>query len=128
MKSLYPTSAQLQAFGLRKGQNTISFTIGRSGTTVDGFVYLWPSDAKIVISDVDGTVTKSDVLGHILPNLGKDWSHAGICRLLSEITGNGYHVMYLTSRALGQASRGEEKKTKRQESKSVIVKITSKRV
>ena len=22
-------------------------------------------------------VTRSDVLGHILPNLGKDWSHAG---------------------------------------------------
>jgi len=104
IKSLYPTSTQLHALGLKEGQNAISFTIGRSGTTVDGFVYLWPSDAKIVISDVDGTVTKSDVLGHILPNLGRDWSHAGICRLLNEITGNGYHLMYLTSRALGQAS------------------------
>jgi len=105
VKSLYPTSQQLQAMHLKPGQNTISFTIGRDRTTVlDGFVYLWPSDAKIVISDVDGTVTRSDVLGHILPNLGRDWSHAGVSRLFNEITKNGYHLMYLTSRALGQAS------------------------
>jgi len=105
MKSLYPTSDQLKAMGFVAGQNTISFTIGRDGgATVDGFAYLWPCDAKIVISDVDGTVTRSDVLGHILPNLGKDWSHAGIAKLFNEITRNGYHLMYLTSRALGQAS------------------------
>ena len=37
-------------------------------------IYYWNVDSKIVISDVDGTVTKSDVPGHVLPRLGiSDW-------------------------------------------------------
>jgi phosphatidate phosphatase LPIN len=40
-------------------------------------IFLWHWTDKIVISDVDGTITRSDVLGHVLPQIGKDWSHAG---------------------------------------------------
>jgi phosphatidate phosphatase LPIN len=49
---------------------------------VTGSIYLWDSNEKIVISDVDGTVTKSDTLGHLLPRLGlSDWAHDGIAKL-----------------------------------------------
>ena len=34
---------------------------------------------------------------------GKDWSHSGVARLFSLIRENGYHIVYLTSRAIGQA-------------------------
>ena len=34
-------------------------------------IYLWKETDKVVISDIDGTITKSDVLGHILPVIGK---------------------------------------------------------
>ena len=51
---------------------------------------------------VDGTITRSDVLGHILPQVGVDWSHPGVTAMLRAITANNYHVVYLTSRALGQ--------------------------
>eukprot|EP00951_Prasinocladus_malaysianus_P047371 scaffold650100_cov39-Prasinocladus_malaysianus.AAC.1 len=36
--------------------------------------------------------------------MGLDWSHAGVARLLSNIVRNGYQVMYLSSRAIAQAS------------------------
>ena len=33
-------------------------------------IFLWRQTDKLVISDIDGTITKSDVLGHILPVIG----------------------------------------------------------
>jgi phosphatidate phosphatase LPIN len=47
---------------------------------------------RLLISDVDGTITRSDLLGHVLPAMGVDWSHAGITELFSNIVGNGYQV------------------------------------
>ncbi len=43
-----------------------------------------------MISDVDGTITKSDVLGHVLPTFGKDWSHEKVCELYQKVHANGY--------------------------------------
>jgi phosphatidate phosphatase LPIN len=51
---------------------------------------------------VDGTVTKSDLPGHILPRLGiSDWAHDGIANLLTNIEKNGYKIVYLTARPIG---------------------------
>ena len=57
-----------------------------------------------MISDIDGTITKSDLLGHLLPRVGFDWSHRGVTRLFSNIKANGYVFMFLSSRAIAQAS------------------------
>jgi phosphatidate phosphatase LPIN len=57
-----------------------------------------------VISDVDGTITKSDIFGNVLPLMGRDWSHSGVTTLFSNVASNGYDVLYLTSRAIGQAN------------------------
>ena len=35
--------------------------------------------------------------------LGRDWTHAGVAKLFGDITTNGYNIMYLTSRSVGQA-------------------------
>ena len=59
---------------------------------------------QVVISDIDGTITKSDVLGHILPAIGHDWAQSGVAQLFSKISRNGYHMMYLSARAIGQAT------------------------
>jgi phosphatidate phosphatase LPIN len=55
-----------------------------------------------VISDIDGTITKSDALGHVLNMIGRDWTHAGVAKLYTDIVNNGYNIMYLTSRSVGQ--------------------------
>lgn len=83
----------MESFNLKPGVNTISYKVVSSlqGTSrVEGKMYLWDYTTKIVISDVDGTITKSDVLGHVLPKFGNDWSHQGIAKLFTAINGNGY--------------------------------------
>jgi len=78
---------------LKEGKNEIKFTVHSKlqGTcTLTGNIYLWSYKTRIVISDIDGTITKSDVLGHVMPRLGADWSQPAICNLYQKISQNGY--------------------------------------
>ncbi|KAH8899401.1 LNS2-domain-containing protein [Thozetella sp. PMI_491] len=100
-KTLRLTSDQLKALDLKAGENTISFTVNRA--TCSANMYLWRHDIPVVISDIDGTITKSDALGQVLNMIGRDWTHAGVAKLYSDIVANGYNIMYLTSRGVGQA-------------------------
>jgi len=84
-------------------------TTAYQGTTrCSCHVYLWNYTDKIVISDIDGTITKSDVLGHVLPIIGRDWAQSGVASLFTKIVNNGYHIVYLSARAIGQASITKE--------------------
>jgi len=106
VKTLRPSSERLQSLNLKWGINTITYTVqsGLQGSqSLSGHIYFWPMDANIIVSDIDGTITKSDVLGHILSMFGKDWSQPGIASLYTNIRRNGYHILYLTSRPIGQA-------------------------
>lgn len=42
-------------------------------------------------------------MGHVLNMIGRDWTHAGVAKLYTDIVNNGYNIMYLTSRSVGQA-------------------------
>lgn len=57
---------------------------------MSGSIFLWEKNSKIVISDIDGTITISDVLGHLMPLVGKEWAHKGIVRFYNDIAKNGY--------------------------------------
>jgi len=35
--------------------------------------------------------------------IGRDWTHIGVAKLYTDIVSNGYNIMYLTSRSVGQA-------------------------
>ena len=100
-KTLRLTSDQLKALNLRPGENSMSFTVNRA--TCHAYMFLWRHETPVVISDIDGTITKSDALGHVLNMIGRDWTHAGVAKLYSDICANGYNIMYLTSRSVGQA-------------------------
>jgi phosphatidate phosphatase LPIN len=100
-KTLRLTSDQLKALNLKPGPNPMSFTVNRA--TCQANMYLWKCDVPVVISDIDGTITKSDALGHVLNMIGRDWTHIGVAKLYTEIVNNGYNIMYLTSRNVGQA-------------------------
>ncbi|KAH0565804.1 hypothetical protein GP486_000796 [Trichoglossum hirsutum] len=100
-KTLRLTSDQLKALKLLPGPNSVSFSVNKA--TCQAFMYYWKYDVPIVISDIDGTITKSDALGHVLNMIGRDWTHLGVAKLYTDIVANGYHIMYLTSRSIGQA-------------------------
>ncbi|XP_023246788.1 phosphatidate phosphatase LPIN3 isoform X2 [Copidosoma floridanum] len=105
-KTLRLSSEQIASLNLKEGTNecVFSVTTAYQGTTrCKCFIYKWKWDDKIVISDIDGTITKSDVLGHILPIVGKDWAQSGVAQLFTKIKNNGYKLLYLSARAIGQA-------------------------
>uniref|UniRef100_A0A0E0J491 phosphatidate phosphatase n=1 Tax=Oryza nivara TaxID=4536 RepID=A0A0E0J491_ORYNI len=106
VRSLTPTSEELASLDLREGRNVVTFTFstGMLGKQqVDAHIYLWKWNARIVISDVDGTITKSDVLGQFMPLVGVDWSQNGVAHLFSAIKENGYQLLFLSARAISQA-------------------------
>ncbi|KAF7542982.1 hypothetical protein G7Z17_g11115 [Cylindrodendrum hubeiense] len=100
-KTLRLTSQQLKDLELHPGENNMSFTVNRA--TCSAKMFLWKHETPVVISDIDGTITKSDALGHVLNMIGRDWTHSGIAKLYCDIIANGYNIMYLTSRSVGQS-------------------------
>lgn len=55
-KTLRLTSDQLKALELKPGPNEMSFSVNRA--TCNAFMYYWTYNVPIVISDIDGTITK----------------------------------------------------------------------
>ena len=107
VRTLKPTSDKLKALNLKPGANKIVFRVNsrlQGDKQLSSTVFLWDREAKVVISDIDGTITKSDVLGQIFPVFGKDWSHMGVAQLFQSIKANGYEILYLTARAIGAAA------------------------
>lgn len=86
---LIPSQQQLKmmSYFLDFGKNEITFHVQYSEKFLTSHIYVWSPKDKIIISDVDGTITKSDVLGHILPRLGtSDWAHKGVAALYSKLS------------------------------------------
>ena len=106
-KALDPSSRQLSQMNLEPGQNLVTFTFN---TTIWGvqqlhaYLFLYPWNIRLVVSDIDGTITRSDIMGQLLPMVGGDWSQSGVTKLYTSIVGNGYKMMYLSARAIAQAS------------------------
>jgi len=102
------TEADLAKYNLRRGCNEMAFSVttqfqGTSRCQCNAFV--WNQEDKIVISDIDGTITKSDVRGMVLPLIGAgDWAQGEVTSLFSKISCNGYKVVYLSARSISQAT------------------------
>lgn len=56
VKTLRLTSAQLKSLNLKPGPNSVGFSVNKA--TCTAFMYYWKYDVPIVISDIDGTITK----------------------------------------------------------------------
>eukprot|EP01064_Diplonema_japonicum_P013140 TRINITY_DN20552_c0_g1_i2.p1 TRINITY_DN20552_c0_g1~~TRINITY_DN20552_c0_g1_i2.p1 ORF type:complete len:510 (+),score=71.32 TRINITY_DN20552_c0_g1_i2:47-1531(+) len=98
-----PPHEVLAKMNLKNGRNTIRFLVSsrmRGLQVLYCRAYLVPHDKKIVISDVDGTITKSNVGGQIAGFLKKDFSHSGIAKFYSDLNSEGHQVIYLTSRPI----------------------------
>uniref|UniRef100_A0A0N5A1E3 LNS2 domain-containing protein n=1 Tax=Parastrongyloides trichosuri TaxID=131310 RepID=A0A0N5A1E3_PARTI len=105
-QTLRLTSSQLKSLNLHYGSNEAHFSIttkyqGTSWCSCHIYLYHWYD--KLIISDIDGTITKSDILGHVIPAIGGQWAHSGVANLYQRIKNNGYKMIYLSSRAIGQS-------------------------
>ena len=87
-KTLLLNSDDLKKLNLKEGKNKIVFQVVTKfqGTAeTEASIYLWKSSDRIVVSDIDGTVTKSDVVGHISNVFYIDYTHKGIHNLYHQI-------------------------------------------
>ena len=97
------TSDEIMNLRLNPGLNVLDFVVRERPTVyLRGKVYFWPHDSKIIISDVDGTLTKSDFMGHLCQLIGKDWTKGGVVYLYNLLVSKGYRIVYLTARSLSQ--------------------------
>ncbi|KPA83693.1 putative Lipin [Leptomonas pyrrhocoris] len=109
-RTLIPVEADLWKLHLRDGCNKVRYLARKDKGEVVSIacnIFLWNWTDRLVVSDVDGTITKSDLWGHFYAMLGKggDWTHPGICTLYSKIARNGYRMVYLTARSVSQINQ-----------------------
>lgn len=58
-KTLRLTSDQLKQLDLKPGANTITFSLSASGVVAcTARIFVWDHSDSIVVSDIDGTITK----------------------------------------------------------------------
>ncbi|KAI5186448.1 phosphatidate phosphatase LPIN [Nematocida homosporus] len=100
-KQVFLPETHLQEMNLRPGPNKCVYRLSGTHIVLTCTIYLWDENDKIVISDIDGTITKSDLIGYIYGAMGRDWTHAGIAPLYTKIQENGYQIVYLSSRPIG---------------------------
>ena len=100
------SNSQLKKLNLKYGRNKCKFSITSEFYGVNELecdIYLWNYDDKIIISDFDGTVTRSDVIGQILGGFfNVDWFHKKIIKLFNHLVENQYKIIYLTARSMTQ--------------------------
>ncbi|OQS02075.1 lipin [Thraustotheca clavata] len=73
-------------------------------------MYLWGPDDSAVVADLDGTITISDIEGHIRTlRLGQyDFIHKGACGFYSKFQAIGLKILYLTARPIHWADASRE--------------------
>jgi len=98
------------------GRNHIRFQLVKAKSNVilcfaDAFIFLWPISDRFIISDIDGTITKSNAIGVWDSILTRRYRHVheGMCRFFSHILsssssscskqgGSTLRIIYLSSR------------------------------
>ena len=106
--SLIPEEVQIKKFELREGINSISFAIktflgGIQILKSNLFFWKYKKNLKFILWDIDGTITKSDILGVVLPRFGINWNHENVIEFINKLYNNNYKIIYLTVRAIFQS-------------------------
>ena len=93
---------ELRDLQLKDGINIVHYVVHGSKHVLAGKIYLWNYDAKIVITDIDGTLTKSDLIGILSNYFGIDWTRGGVVYFYNLLLNRGYKIMFLSARSLAQ--------------------------
>jgi len=57
---------------------------------------------KMILSDIDGTISRSDVRGLVLNAVDIEWTHRGVCKLFCSLEKRGYQFVYVSARPFSQ--------------------------
>jgi len=103
------TQEKLQTMEFNVGEdNWFEFTSHQSKRAKRVRALVWHQSVKIVVTDIDGTITRSNVRGHLMPRLGVDWAHAEVSKFFQKLYHQGYKIIYLTARSIRMNSMTRE--------------------
>lgn len=103
IETVKPSHNILKQLNLHPGENDLIYRFKYSSTVSSDLsvkIFLYTEDSKLIISDIDGTITKSDVLGYLLPMIGINFHFYGIVKLYHALIQRGYQFVYLTARSI----------------------------
>jgi hypothetical protein len=84
---------------LEVGRHRIRMIVAGDGTGTDQFIEVLPAGAKIVVSDVDGTLTSSETaVWSDIAEQGAPTANPGAADLMKVIASHGHYLFYLTAR------------------------------
>lgn len=98
LEPFYPSSSVLASLGLVHGKNKIVFKTTR--VTLEAEIYLYKLSDKLIISDLDGTMTKTDIMGIVSNYRDINYIHDGYEIFINELSKNGYKIVWLTMRSM----------------------------
>lgn len=80
------------------GRNEISFKL--ESVSLESDIFLYESHDRIIISDLDGTMTKTDITG-ILSNFREiRYLHEGYDIFIRALFNKGYKIVWITMRSI----------------------------
>ncbi len=65
-------------------------------------VYLIEQTDRLVLTDIDGTITKANIRGRVYPAFGLDAHQEGVVDLFDDAVRHGYTMFYLTGRSMAE--------------------------
>ena len=87
-----------------QGRNLARYFVPTLDVEIKFNVYLYGQSERLVITDIDGTITTSNTKGFIYAQLGIEVEHRSVVRLFHTLQERNYTVMYLTARSMGMDS------------------------
>lgn len=108
VEELTPSPQDAVLLKLNSEWHTIRYLRVLNNEESSANLYKWHYLDKVVITDVDGTITKSDLRGHLYTKLGYDYTHDGIAKLFHQIVKRNYRIIYLTARTASQLQETRE--------------------
>ncbi len=81
---MYPSDSQISKMGLKSGKNSITYELDNN-YKLHSEIHLFTYQDKILISDLDGTLTRNDIGGLIHNALGMDYLHDGYAELIRKV-------------------------------------------
>ena len=87
---------------MNKGLNKGHFLVTSLNIDIPFNVFFYDQNTRLVLTDIDGTITESDIKGHVLPIFGLSADHDHVVELFDKINENGYQMVYLTARSIAQ--------------------------
>lgn len=94
---LYVPIPESQRLGV--GTHRVHFVVRGDHTVADALITVLPADARVVVTDVDGTQTESETAAFVALLTGPPpASNAGGAEMLAALADRGYYLFYLTAR------------------------------